>query len=104
MVKVLVSVYMVTVLALLATYTLTRAERKPWVAGLCLALVSFKPQLALVRQWAEKYPGETALCLRLHLPELQKTVELDVKEFRGIQASSEALDGLLRLGIPLAFQ
>ncbi len=63
-----------------------------------------EPKLALVRQWAEKFPGETALCLRLHLPDLKKTVELDIKEFRGIQASTEALDGLLRLGIPLGFQ
>ena len=65
---------------------------------------AMEPKLALVRAWAEKFPGDTALCLRLHLPELKKTVELDIKDFRGIMASSEALDGLLRLGIPLGFQ
>jgi DNA polymerase-3 subunit alpha len=61
-------------------------------------------KLALVRQWAEKFPGDTNLSLRLHLPDLKKTVELEIKELRGVQASSEALDGLLRLGLPLGFQ
>lgn len=61
-------------------------------------------KLALLREWAEKFPGETALSLRLHLPELEKTVEMDVKEIRGVAPSSESLDGLLRLGIPLGFQ
>lgn len=54
-----------------------------------------------LRKWVEKNPGEAALTLRLHLPELKQTVEMELKDIKGIQASSEALDGLLRLGIPL---
>ncbi len=61
-------------------------------------------KMALLKQWVEKFPGETALCLRLHLPELSHTVELDVKEISGVNASRESLDGLHRLGIPLDFQ
>jgi hypothetical protein len=40
----------------------------------------------------------------LSLPELSKTVELEVKDLKGVRPSSEALDGLLRLGIPLGLQ
>jgi DNA polymerase-3 subunit alpha len=61
-------------------------------------------KLALIRQWAEKFPGDTSLSLKLNLPELQQIVELDVKEFRGVTPSREALDGLLRLELPLGFQ
>jgi DNA polymerase-3 subunit alpha len=61
------------------------------------------PKLALVRQWAEKFPGDTALNLRLTLPDIKQTVEVDLKELRGVQPSSEALDVLLRLEIPLGF-
>ena len=60
-------------------------------------------KLAQLRQWVEKNPGEAALTLRLHLPELSQTVELDVKDLKGVQPSSEAFDGLIRLGIPLGF-
>jgi len=52
-----------------------------------------------LREWMEKHPGEAALTLRLHLPQAQ--VELEIKDFKGIRASSDALDGLLRLGIPM---
>jgi DNA polymerase-3 subunit alpha len=63
-----------------------------------------KDKLALLREWAERFPGETALCLRLRLPEIKKLVELEVKELPGITPSRESLDGLLRLGIPLGLQ
>ncbi len=56
-------------------------------------------KMAALRQWMEKHPGEAALTLRLHLPQAQ--VELEIKDFKGVRASSDALDGLLRLGIPL---
>ncbi len=65
---------------------------------------AMEPKFALLRAWAEKFPGETALSLRLHLPDLRRTVELEIKELRGIHATSEALDGLLKLEIPLGFQ
>lgn len=61
-------------------------------------------KLAELREWADKYPGDTALSLRLHLPDLNQSVELELKELRGVKPSTEALDGLLKLGIPLAFQ
>ena len=35
-------------LALLVTYVLTRAERRPVLAGACLALMTVKPQIALI--------------------------------------------------------
>ena len=35
-------------LAFLAVYVLTRAERRPVLAGVCLALMSVKPQIALI--------------------------------------------------------
>lgn len=54
-----------------------------------------------LRKWVEKNPGEAALTLRLHLPELKQTVEMELKDVKGVRASSEALDGLMRLGIPL---
>jgi hypothetical protein len=57
----------------------------------------------LVREWAEKFPGDTALNLRLNLPDIRQTVELDLKELRGVKPSSESLDLLLRLEIPLGF-
>ncbi len=60
-------------------------------------------KMALLRQWIEKNPGDAALTLRLHLPELKQLVELELKDFKGVRASSEALDGLMRLGIPLGF-
>ena len=60
-------------------------------------------KLALLREWAEKYPGDTQLGLRVHLQDLQQTVEVELKDLRGVKPSSEALDGLLRLGIPLGF-
>ncbi len=58
-------------------------------------------KLAGLKSWIEKNPGEAALTLRLHLPDLSQCVELELKEFKGVRASSEALDGLMRLGIPL---
>jgi DNA polymerase-3 subunit alpha len=61
-------------------------------------------KMASLREWAEKNQGEAALILRLSLPELSKTVELEVKDLKGVRPSSEALDGLLRLGIPLGLQ
>lgn len=59
-------------------------------------------KLALLREWANKNPGEAPLYLRLRLPEIQKTVELEVKDLKGIRPSPESFDGLLRLGIPLS--
>ena len=56
-------------------------------------------KMAGLRAWMEKHPGEAALTLRLHLPQAQ--VELEIKDFKGVRASSDALDGLLRLGIPM---
>ena len=56
-------------------------------------------KMAELREWMEKHPGEAALTLRLHLPQAQ--VEMEIKDFKGIRASSDALDGLLRLGIPM---
>jgi DNA polymerase-3 subunit alpha len=61
-------------------------------------------KLPLLRAWAEKNPGEVALSLRLHLQDLRQCVELDVKAFRGIRASSDALDGLFRLEVAMGFQ
>jgi hypothetical protein len=58
-------------------------------------------KLQQLRQWVEKNPGEAALTLRLHLPELKQTVEMELKDVKGVRASTEALDGLMRLGIPL---
>jgi len=60
---------------------------------------SMGDKMASLRQWMEKHPGEAALTLRLHLPQAQ--VEMEIKDFKGIRASSDALDGLLRLGIPM---
>lgn len=59
-------------LAALATFAITRAQRKPALAGLCLALISVKPQLAavlgllmlLIGHWravAWSLPGAAAL-------------------------------------------
>jgi DNA polymerase III subunit alpha len=56
-------------------------------------------KMAGLREWMEKHPGEAALTLRLHLPQAQ--VEMEIKDFKGVRASSDALDGLLRLGIPM---
>jgi DNA polymerase-3 subunit alpha len=61
-------------------------------------------KLKSLRQWAEKHPGEATLAMRLHMPEIHQCVELEVKDLKGIRPSSEALDGLLRLGIPLLLQ
>jgi DNA polymerase-3 subunit alpha len=60
-----------------------------------------KDKMALLRQWIEKNPGDAALTLRLHLPELKHLVELELKDMKGVQASTESLDGLMRLGISL---
>lgn len=60
-------------------------------------------KMALLREWAEKFPGETALSLRLQMPDIKQSVELELKELRGVKPSSEALDLLLRLDIPLGF-
>jgi DNA polymerase-3 subunit alpha len=60
-----------------------------------------KDKMALLRQWIEKNPGDAALTLRLHLPELKHLVELELKDIKGVQASTESLDGLMRLGISL---
>lgn len=65
---------------------------------------SHTAKLPLVKAWAEKNPGDAALLLRLHLKELEKFVEIEVKDVRGVRPSSESLDGLLRLEIPLGFQ
>ncbi|HMN68681.1 MAG TPA: DNA polymerase III subunit alpha, partial [Bdellovibrionales bacterium] len=58
-------------------------------------------KLERLREWVEKHPGEASLILRLHLPELKKAVDLEVKGTAGVRASSEAFDGLMQLGIPL---
>jgi DNA polymerase-3 subunit alpha len=58
-------------------------------------------KLALIRQWAEKNPGDVPLVLRLALPELGKTVDMDVNELGGVKPTLEALDSLNRLGIPV---
>jgi len=60
-------------------------------------------KMALVKEWADKYPGDTALSLRLHMPDLKQSVELELKELRGVKPSGEALDTLLRLEIPMGF-
>jgi DNA polymerase-3 subunit alpha len=65
---------------------------------------AMQEKVALIRQWAEKNPGEASLFLRLRLPELHKAVELEVKQLKGVKTSSEALDGLIRLGIPMGLQ
>ncbi|MBX3022543.1 MAG: DNA polymerase III subunit alpha [Bdellovibrionales bacterium] len=62
---------------------------------------SMLTKIALLREWADKNQGEAPLTLRLALPELKKSVELEVKDLKGIRPSPEALDGLLRLGIPI---
>ncbi|MGE0526636.1 MAG: DNA polymerase III subunit alpha [Bdellovibrionales bacterium] len=62
---------------------------------------SMEGKMSLVRQWAEKYPGEAVLTLRLRLPDLNQCVEVEPREMAGVQPSSESLDGLLRLGIPM---
>ncbi len=61
-------------------------------------------KLPAIRQWADKFPGSTTLNLRLHLQDLKRTAEMEIKEPAGVLASSEAFDELLRLEIPLAFQ
>lgn len=63
---------------------------------------SMQAKMALLREWAEKNVGEAPLVLRLKLPEIHKCVELEVKDVKGVKPSADALDGLLRLGIPLA--
>lgn len=60
-------------------------------------------KLAQLRSWAEKHPGDTALALRLHLPDLKHFVELEIKDFKGIRPSGDALDGLISMGIPVGF-
>ncbi len=57
-------------------------------------------KLALIRQWAEKNPGDVPLILRLTLPDLQKAVDLELKET--VKPTLDALDGLNRMGVPLA--
>jgi len=61
------------------------------------------PRVEELRQWASKHPGGAALILSLALPDLHRRVELEVKDPSGVGPSSEALDGLLRMGIPMAF-
>jgi hypothetical protein len=64
---------------------------------------SMDQKLALLRQWADKNPGDVPLVLQLTLPELQKSVELNIKEAGSVRASMEALDGLNRIGLTLGF-
>ena len=59
-------------------------------------------RLIRLREWADRHRGEVPLFLRLALPDLKHAVELEVKDLKGVQPSSEALDGLMRMGIPLA--
>lgn len=65
---------------------------------------SNEAKLALLRQWAEKYPGETQLAVKLTLPDLKHSVELELKEPRGIHTSGESLEGLRQLEIPHGFR
>ncbi len=61
-------------------------------------------KLVLLKDWAVKNPGDAALCLRLHLKDIMKCVELEIKDVRGVRPSSEALDNLINLDIPVGFQ
>lgn len=57
-----------------------------------------------IKEWANAHPGETPLVLSLKLPELNKYVDLEVKDLKGVQADSNSLDGLVRLDINMDFQ
>lgn len=64
---------------------------------------SMQAKIVELKAWAEKNQGEAPLTLRLRLPELKRSVELEVKDVKGVKPSADALDGLLRLGIPMGF-
>ncbi len=58
-------------------------------------------KIALIRQWAEKHPGDAGLSFRLELADIKKAVELEVKDLAGVKLSGEAMDGLQRLGVEM---
>lgn len=51
-------------------------------------------KLQALRQVIEKYPGETSLSLSMRLNEINKTVDLDVTEFRGINPCVEFFESV----------
>lgn len=59
-------------------------------------------KLALIRQWAEKNRGDAPLIFQLHLPELGKTVEMEVQDLNGVKLTGQALDELRKIEVPLS--
>lgn len=59
-------------------------------------------KIALLRQWAEKNKGDASLIFQLQLPEIGKTVEMEAMDFGGVKLTSEALDSLRKLEVPLS--
>lgn len=54
-------------------------------------------KLALLKQLAAKHPGDKGLVLRLHLRELNKSVELELGDPKGVSPSSDFVDGVISL-------
>ncbi len=50
-----------------------------------------------LREAFEKHPGETAVELRLVLPDLHKTVELELKDLRGVQPGDRLFEDVFRV-------
>ncbi len=59
-------------------------------------------KLALIRQWAEKNRGDAPLIFQLQLPDLGKTVEMEVQDFAGVKLTGQALDDLRKIEVPLS--
>lgn len=52
------------------------------------------PKMALLKQLLEKYPGQTPLTLQMDLKELNRTVDVDLTDPKGVLPSSELFESV----------
>jgi len=53
--------------------------------------------LVRLRETLAKHPGDSLVELRLMLPDIHKTVQLELKDFRGVKVGEKFLEDVFRV-------